>query len=425
MSAEATVAAGPAEPAAQLAAALKTAGVVHGLDQELILETGTRLLDPSFSFRGVIARGEPSLPGKDGRMEPAAKPGPHPGAALAGDRIDFHERGLLQPAHQDDVVGRHHRPQPGKPGRDVRGKAIPAPPVKDTGTRLGQGVVERDDLVRAARDGVVLFTDGKLIDVVPLYKHDGNVDLKSGNLRTGGSLLVGGDVCPDFRVEADGDVVVKGTVQGAVTADSIVVDQGVQGDGSDVRANSNLVCRHATNARLHAGSTLRLLDQAVQCRARAERIELLKGRGRVIAGELRARHKVTVLEAGSDNGPVTVLAAGDVTDLHTSRTRQQADENKVQRLGQKLAANDRGKGGKLQRAAVQLGDQAQAERIAVLKVQRELLEHAEVEIRGTAHIGVRVQLGDSRLDLKEAVTGARFRWDADRAAIVNVLEKLL
>src|SRR5439155_15672399 len=122
------------------------------------------------------------------------------------------ERGLLHPAVTGATVARVVPPQPGTPGRDVFGAAIPAAAGRPAPLRLGPGVRpgERGEVI-ATRDGVIAFQAGS-VDVVPLWQHKGDVDLASGNLHAHGSLLVTGDVHEGFLVETDGDVVVQGAV---------------------------------------------------------------------------------------------------------------------------------------------------------------------------------------------------------------------
>ncbi|HLQ36657.1 MAG TPA: FapA family protein, partial [Planctomycetota bacterium] len=344
-----------------------------------------------------------------------------PGAESADGHIDYHERSLLHATAVGEQIAKLEAPVPAVPGRCVRGRELNLPAPKPDPTRLGEGVsAAADGRVVSKRDGVVFLVPGKSVDVVALWQHKGDVDLHSGHLHTRGSLLVTGDVHEQFKAEATGDVLVKGAVlSGIVRAGgAAVVDQAVQGAGSEVHAGGNLTCRHGNGALLAANGTVRM-QEAVHCRVRGQDVELLRGRGKVVGGELRARHAIAVLAAGTEGGAETLLATADLTDQLAELVRLETAERAVQRQGQKYAHGDSGRSGKLTRAAVGTGDKAQAERLRHAERQRDLLREARIEVKGPLYPGVSVQFGQFTHKIDEPRTGVTFRWDATSNTIVE------
>lgn len=222
--------AGPAATLDELMAALQSAGVVHGLDDDAIATVARQLEDPGAAIDVVIARGSAPEAGTAGCLRGELLAAREAGHARADASIDYRERTTLHPVAAGAPVAEIVPPTPGKPGRSVLGRALPCKPGRPHAQREGPGVRRQGDVLVAARDGVILASERK-VDVVDLYTHSGDVDYDSGNLHSKGSLVVKGDVRAGFRADADGDIEVAGAVlDGAVDAGgSVRVGQGVLG----------------------------------------------------------------------------------------------------------------------------------------------------------------------------------------------------
>lgn len=402
---------------AELQAALDEAGVSFGVDQAMLDEFGPRLRDPEWRGSAVVARGVPPQAGRHGSVEYCFHAAPLPGSEGEDGSIDYRERGLLHPAAAGTVVARLLPPEPGTPGTDVCGRPLPAAPGQAATLQLGPGLrLDEHGSAIATRSGVVVQQRGRL-DVVPVFKHDGNVDLHSGNLHTHGSLLIGGDVHAGFKVAADEDVVVRGAVlDGTVTAGgSVVVEQGVLGPASTVIAGCSLHCRHANSARLQAGGPLRASDSLVHCDARGASIEVLQGRGQVVGGALRALGTIRVRRAGTAAGAPTLLAVGDLAAERSEQIRRSAAASRLERRQRKGLGDP----GKLRRDQVALVDTVRLDRSDLTQRQRDVLATARIEVIEAIAAGVRIQFGTASMTIQEAGPGARFCWDPQSSTIVQ------
>ena len=416
LTASVRVTAGPPADADALRQALRAAGVRQGIDATACADVAARLRDREARFDAVVARGTPPTAGENGRLEGELLAPPRPGRRSASGDIDYRERDVVHPVAAGDCIATLVPPTAGTPGVDVRGRVLPATPGKPARHRLKDGVRLEGSRVIAARNGVLAFTD-TTIDVVELYTHPADVDYASGNLHSGGSLLIQGDIDDGFEATADGDVNVTGTVFGAVRAGgSVHVQQGVLGSQQAVRAGLDLTCHHATATRLIAGRTLLVRDQASQSLLKAHEVLLLDGHACVRGGEVRTRERIDVGTAGATAGTPTVLATAQLLDERQELARRTAATNRAGRLGK--GALHRHRGGKLARGATRAGDEERAEKLRLKRRQRELLDKAQVRIPGPCHAGVLVRFADLEYRVDEDRVGVTFRYDRTSDAIV-------
>ncbi len=414
------VAGSPADLAA-VNTALAAASVTHGIDADAVRAFAERLRDAAFAGSCVAARATLPAPGRDGSMELCFVPGLLPGQQLAGNAIDYRERSFLHPAAEGERIAVVHAAVAGTPGRDCLGRPIAAPPVRELTLRAGSGVRrDADGTITSMRGGCVTWTKDT-IDVVPLFVHKGDVNLRAGNLRTHGSLQIGGDVTEGFAVEAENDVDVQGgTFGGAITAGgSVRIALGAQ-QGSRIDAGGDIRCRHATASSLSAAGAVTALDELVRCDVTADRIELTQGRGHVLGGTLRARTTIEAIKAGSESGVPTLLSAADLASERAEVARRTAALERAERQAQKAAPRAQGpaRGGKFGREQAAAQDAELREKIELAKRQRELLPHASIIVRGIAHPGVRIRIGAAECAVDAATRCVRYRWDCATSAIV-------
>jgi len=408
----------PTDPR-ELRAALQAQGVVHGLDEQALASLGELLAAAEADGRAIVARATPPNPGRDGRVEFAFATAPLPGQQCGNGAVDFHERELLHPAATGAEIARILPPERGEDGHDVLGRPLPAPARKPAALRVGAGAaLQPDGRVLAVRDGFVATPAGA-IDVLPLYAHKGDVDLKCGNLHSHGAVLVSGDLQQGFQIEADGDVAVAGSAFGGtiVAGGSVTVGFGAQA-GSRITTGGDLRCRHATNSTLLAAGKIEIRDELVHCEAAAASIVLLQGRGSALGGALRARDRIALRSAGSPSGAPTLLAAGDLTSERAELVRRKRQLERIERTVHRRGDADPARG-KLLRERTAAADDAQKEKLDLLRRQRELLCSARIEVHGRMHPGVRVQFGDAVLALTTECQGMCFRFDAAAGTIVQ------
>jgi len=266
---------------------------------------------------------------------------------------------------------------------------------------LGEGVEKAKDseTIRSARAGVITYQEGKSLDVVDASEHRGDVDLKSGHLRVSGSIMITGNVTRNARVLATGDVVIKGIVDGGGVASDgqVAVAGGVIGqDKAWIRARGDVTCRHTQGARIECRETLEVQKSAVNSQLQAR---IVSGAFKVLGGEIRAAETIAIQEAGSEFGARTVLAVA-VPLSH-------CEEASCQNVGLALRNDSQVPVPPVEHAeGFNVNSYVDAE-------TRRLQRMARIEVAGTVHPGVIVQIGRFSLAIDEAMRGVSFRLDEE------------
>lgn len=285
---------------------LGEAGVTHGLDAAAI-EQACRARQRG---RFVVARGEPAVDGEPSRFELLV--------AEARDRtpqvnerglIDFREQGAIPTVEAEQALMRRIPATRGIPGRNVRGETLEPTPGHNApfAERLVGAYVAPDDanLLRAVFSGQpVCLPDGVSVEHVLRVR---NVNLASGNISFDGTVQVEGEVMPDMKIRATGDVIVGGLIDGAdVEAGGDVRVAGGIIAKARVVAGGAIAARFAESALLAAGTNIVIEDSALQSELQANnQIHIgtkATQRGRLAGGSARAMMLIRTPLLGSNKG---------------------------------------------------------------------------------------------------------------------------
>ncbi len=197
--------------------ALAEQGVVFGLDAPAIEQAVKEAADEWV----VVAHGKEAVPGKDGYVElhvdVELKSITHDQEALS--RVDYKEKIEIPSVSEGDLLATIHPPEPGKPGKRVTGEALEPPPVEPVQVQCKEGCTlsPEGDKVLAQKAGrpVVEGKKNEKFTIAPLFVHNGDVDMDSGNIRFSGDVKIAGDVHEGMLIEGAGSVEVMGSTAGA------------------------------------------------------------------------------------------------------------------------------------------------------------------------------------------------------------------
>ncbi|MGI8424785.1 MAG: DUF342 domain-containing protein [Chloroflexota bacterium] len=299
------------------------AGIVNGLDEELVEHLHDKVLDHPV----VIARGQLPKDGQDAKIEyvfealqsekDTAKEQKAEAAVAGSDRVDFREMGHGPASVEPDTLLARKVPLvPAVDGFTVKGKTIPAKKPKDLELRrlAGQNTrVSEDGTQIVAGAGGMASRVGEKIAVLPVHTVDGDVDFKSGNVNFEGNLQIKGGIKPGFKVTATGSVSVGGTVEGATieAGGDVTVTGGVVGQKEGViRAGGTVTARFVQETEIHAGGTVTVASEIRESTVISERKVVIAGAGRVVGGRIRGRDGVELREAGSPAATPTSIQSG-------------------------------------------------------------------------------------------------------------------
>ena len=299
------------------------AGIVNGLDEQLVEHLSGKVLDRPV----VIASGQQPKNGKDAEIEVVfealqgekdKEKAQQAEAAVAGaERVDFREMGHGPASVEPDTLLARKVPLvPAEDGFTVKGKVIPAKKPKDVELRrlAGQNTrVSEDGTEILATTGGMASRVGEKIAVLPVHTVDGDVDFKTGNVYFEGNLQIRGGIKPGFKVTATGSVNVGGTVEGSTieAGGDVTVTGGVVGQKEGViRAGGAVTARFVQEAEIHAGGPVTVQSEIRESTVISERKVTVAGAGRVVGGRTRGRDGVELREAGSQAATPTSIQAG-------------------------------------------------------------------------------------------------------------------
>ncbi len=213
--------------AAHIEAALRERGITFGLDREEI----SRAAAAADGVLRVVARGQAVQEGSSGFVEYLFDRKPVEIVYEEDEKADYWERFVLPSVKPGDALAVVHPPVPGIPGTRVTGETILPRPVQEAVLRVKDGVQVSEDGQRAVASiegrPVIEGRHEPHLRVIRLMVHPGDVDMRSGNLRFRGDLLVLGNVNEGMEVSAHGDITVVGSISGAkVTAGGKVICRG-------------------------------------------------------------------------------------------------------------------------------------------------------------------------------------------------------
>ncbi|HET8868910.1 MAG TPA: FapA family protein [Aquabacterium sp.] len=290
-------------------------GVVFGLDEALLLDVCNEGKSGTF----VVAKGQPPVNGEDAKFEVLVN--------LTRDRtpridenglIDFRELGDIPVVDIGEPLMRRIPPTPGTPGRSVLATLLYPKAGKDEGFAPGSpGVTisETDhNLLCAAVRGqpVQIGHNGMMVEQVI---HFNGASMATGNIAFDGTVHIDGDVLTGMKVQATGDVIVTGLVDGGIVeaGQSVLVQGGIIAHAK-VKAGESVSARFVENSQVEAGANIGIDDMSLQSDLQAgNQIAVgLKAtkRGRLVGGSAKAMMKVSTPLLGDPSSSVTHVMVG-------------------------------------------------------------------------------------------------------------------
>ncbi|MBF0450384.1 MAG: DUF342 domain-containing protein [Candidatus Magnetomorum sp.] len=120
------------------------------------------------------------------------------------ERINYKERGEMPFVLKGDLIAQRIPGIPGKYGKDVFGKRIEAQKARQASLKCGNGATLSEDkrMAHARIDGMPVLTTGRYerVNILPQYYINGDVNMKTGNIRFQGPVVVKGTVQSGFKI---------------------------------------------------------------------------------------------------------------------------------------------------------------------------------------------------------------------------------
>lgn len=293
---------------------LRAAGVVFGIDQAAVQQACAATVDAHVK----VAAANPAVDGEDTQFELLVSD-TRVRAPKVDERglIDYHELGDIPTVKAGQPLMRRRPPTPGTPGTDVRGVPIRPKPGLDEPFDtpfVGVALLDSDaNLLLALDAGQPVHTRcGVHVENVLQLKA---VNMATGNIHFVGTVEVTGDVSPGMKIEASGDIIVKGMVDNAhlEAGGSVQVSGGVIAH-SAVRATHSVSVRFVENSAIQAGTAIAVENMSAHSDLQALN-QILVGttagaRGRLVGGLARATMLVRAPTLGAPAAGLTRVQVG-------------------------------------------------------------------------------------------------------------------
>ncbi len=398
-----------------------------GVEQGILEEALTEVLEgKEYRKPFPVAEGKPAKNGENGYYEYffdtdlQAKP-----TEKEDGSVDYLNMKLFEVAEEGQLLACYHSATKGENGFTVRNQIIKAidgknlPPLKGSGFDYDR---ERQKYT-AKIDGRIVFKNDNL-KVDPLLIVD-EVSYSTGNIRFRGDVLVKDCVRSGMLVEATGDVMVNGNVEGAAIycGGNVLIKRGATADyKGSIRARGNVSGRFFEGIVIEAESIYS--DYYLNCNMHAEKNIVATGRKGSLAGGLaRADQEVRVVKLGNKAGLNTVVSmfyenpAGKKEEyLREMEALQEEKEmliDEIDRFEEEFQGEDLSSSVQYKKLQYQLKEQEEEIAKAEEKWKNILEELRKKSVRvvvsGIAYDGCRITFGKAEKYLKEAQKELQFR----------------
>jgi len=290
--------------------ALKTAGIVHGIDQQAIEKI---IQNSVFDEAVTVANATLPVPGEDARLDykfevvQLLKP-----TEDDDGRIDYKDMNFIQPATKDQVLVVKIPASEGVLGTNVKGGEISAKSGRDIKLPAGSNTIVADDEIRllAGIDGSIVFAGGR-VNINEVHTIGGDICNQTGNITHNGSLIIRGKVDPGFEVTAEGDIeIAKSVCDAKITSGgNVLVKGGFLGARNGlIKARGNVFCKYVDDQIIIAGDSIKIGGELFNGLVTAKnKVEVLGSKGRIVGGKVMAGDEIKATSLGSDAGTKTEL----------------------------------------------------------------------------------------------------------------------
>ncbi|MCR4741831.1 MAG: FapA family protein [Treponema sp.] len=349
--------------------------------------------------------------------------------------INYKDINRIQNVIADQPLATKILAERGKGGHTLFGRYLEAKNGKDVQVQLGANVkLDRDGVtIKAEIDGEVMLVNGK-ITVEPVKYLDA-VNLKTGDIKFVGTVVIKGNVEDGYKVEAT-NIEVNGIVDKSrlEATGNIVVRQGIFGKGEGyVKAGKSLWAKFINDTTVEVEENVIVYDSIMNSTVTAMKNIVVKGKkAQITGGHLSATEEICARKIGSPGGGTETILEVGIDPRAKKRLeylqKMQADSTKelekieldVQNLEQqkklrkKLPQEKEDKLRSLKEKCDQITNELDEMTEEIEKIQahlRELKAIGKVKAEGTVYSGVKIYVRDSLDEVKMDTSSVTFYYE--------------
>ena len=404
-------------------------GVRMGIDYDAVEQA---LSHKPYGARVLVARFKEPVHGQDAvieylfRTRSVISP-----KEVEGGRIDYKDLETVVSVTKGTVLAAKTPPTPGENGFTVTGKPLAAKPGKDDRLAAGKNTKLSQDRLQviADIDGQPILRD-KTITVESVLSVDGNIDYCTGNINFAGSVRVVGNVVSGFSLKASEHIHVEGLVEDSFieAGGDVLIKGGIQGANKGrIKARGNVNALFIERATVEAGGCITAGQSLHSNLLAGDQVAVTMEKGHICGGTVGARNLVQANIIGSEYGTWTEIAVG--FEPREKATLEELEQEKAQR---EAALEEAEKGlvtleqyqaegtqlpARLERAyeRISKGRTALQERLVELNAEIKALEAAlgkteapEVRVRGFIYPNVNIKLKEMTYENQSKTTHTAF-----------------
>lgn len=405
-------------------------GVKYGLVEERLtqLEKEREYCTPI-----ILAKATMPIEGKDAKItyyfntDPTLKP-----KMLEDGSVDFHTLDTICHVKAGDLLAELQPAVQGRPGIDVTGKPIRPAKVNNLILRHANRIHLSEDGLKMYSEvnGHVSLVDDKVF-VSDTYEVAADVDSSTGDIVCEGNVEVKGNVRTGYKIDAKGDVVVHGVVEGAEihAGGQIVLMRGIQGmSRGKLIAQGNIISKFIESAEVISRYGYVHSEAIMHSQVSAKTDVIVGGKkGFITGGSTRCSQIIEAKTVGSNMGTNTLLEVGvDPTIAEEyRRLEKQVPELETERescvqnivlLAKKLKQGEQLPVDKLlllkhsQKRVAEIDKQIEDidNRLEELQDDMEMKENGMIRVSQTAYSGCKITISGAVYYVKTELSHARF-----------------
>lgn len=287
------------------------------------------LANEYYGEKTLIAEGTNPVNGKDGYvkfyfdLDKKLTP-----KVLDDGTVDYRELDIINNVEKGDVLAELISAKEGVDGCRVTGEAIKYKKGKPPYIKYGKNIklLEDGKTLVSEKDGLVELKGNRIV-VSEVFEVQ-NVDNQTGNIYFNGTVLVRENALNGFQIKAEGNVEVKGVVEGAYIENKgdIVVRQGIQGyNRPTIQTIGSVTTKFVENAVINAGGNITaeaIMHSQITSKGN---IDAIGKRGLIVGGVCRAGKEIRAKTIGSSMATSTILEVG--TDPHTIQRKEELKQS--------------------------------------------------------------------------------------------------
>ncbi len=268
-------------------------------------------------LNGVVAcRGIPGAGGKAPFIHHSFKDAAarSSGGDLDSGFLDIREMQQRMTVKTGQLVAEIRYGTPPVMGKSIYGDAVPGGANDDLIIRVGEGIQQRDNgRFFATADGLPLV-EAEAISLTKVLVHNGDVNLRTGNIRFDGPVEIKGSIDNGAIVETTGDLIVHGTIRGAHvhSMGTLTVKSGITtGSTGKVQSRGDLQAEFIENSHIVCGGNLVVQKALINSDVIVGGTIKVVSKGGVVAGgRIISKDSLYTYNLGFKNGAVTTLNIG-------------------------------------------------------------------------------------------------------------------